>query len=107
MTRREVKGDGGASIKENADLLNRYLKADAKVPIDGKPLEMLKGKTVPADPMGAAKVIYDAIDDVLTYGKDKPGWGEGDSVWACESKRATVATSTACFCRWRGCVHPR
>jgi transglutaminase-like putative cysteine protease len=86
VTRREVKGDGGVCIKENADLLNRYLKADAKVPINGKPLEMLKGKTVPADPMGAAKVIYDAIDDALTYGKDKPGWGEGDSVWACESK---------------------
>jgi transglutaminase-like putative cysteine protease len=36
--------------------------------------------------MGAAKAIYDVIDDALTYGKDKPGWGEGDSVWACESK---------------------
>jgi hypothetical protein len=35
---------------------------------------------------GAAKVIYNVIDDALTYGKDKPGWGEGDSVWACESK---------------------
>jgi transglutaminase-like putative cysteine protease len=86
VTRREVKGDGGADIKENADLLSRYLKADAKVPIDGKPLEMLKGKNVLTDPMGAAKVIYNVIDDALTYGKDKPGWGEGDSVWACESK---------------------
>ncbi len=86
VTRREVKGDGGAEVKENANLLGRYLKADAKVPITGKPLEMLKGKKLPADSMGAAKVIYDAIDDALTYGKDKPGWGEGDSTWACESK---------------------
>ena len=44
VTRREVKGDGGVHIKENGDLLKRYLKADAKVPIDGKPLEMLKGQ---------------------------------------------------------------
>jgi transglutaminase-like putative cysteine protease len=86
VTRREAKGDGGTDVTENADLLARYLKADAKVPIDGKPLEMLKGKNLPKDQMGAAKVIYDAIDDALTYGKDKPGWGEGDSVWACESK---------------------
>ena len=86
VTRREVKGDGGADVKENADLLSWCLKADAKVPIDGKPLEMLKGQNVPADPMAAAKVIYDVIDDALIYGKDKPGWGEGDSVWACESR---------------------
>jgi transglutaminase-like putative cysteine protease len=86
VTRREAKGDGGADIKENAELMGRYLKADAKVPIDGKPLEMLKGVNMPMDQVGAAKVIYNVIDDALTYGKDKPGWGEGDSVWACESK---------------------
>jgi len=97
VTRREVKGDGGAKVKENAELLNRYLKADAKVPIDGKPLEMLKGKNVPTDAMGAAKVIYDAIDDALTYGKDKPGWGEGDSVWACESKTGNCSDFHSLF----------
>ncbi len=31
-------------------------------------------------------MIYDVIDDNLKYGKDKPGWGNGDSVWACDSK---------------------
>ncbi len=86
VTRREVKGDGGKDVKESADQLARYLKADARVPIDGKPLELLQGKDVPKDQFAAARVIYDAIDDDLKYGKDKPGWGNGDSVWACDSK---------------------
>ena len=52
VTRREVKGDGGKDVKENAGLLARYLKADAKVPIDGKPLELLKGKDAAEGPDG-------------------------------------------------------
>ena len=86
VTRREVKGDGGKDVKEGAELLARYLKADARVPIDGKPLELLRGKDVPKDQLAAARVIYDVIDDDLKYGKDKPGWGEGDSAWACDSR---------------------
>ena len=86
VTRREVKGDRRDAVHENAALLKRYLKADAKVPIGGKPLEMLKGKNMPQDQTAAAKVIYNVIDNALTYGKDKPGWGQGDAVWACESK---------------------
>ncbi len=86
VTRREVKGDSGKDVKENADLLARYLKADARVPIDGKPLELLDGKNVPKDQLAAARMFYDVIDDDLKYGKDKPGWGNGDSVWACGSK---------------------
>jgi transglutaminase-like putative cysteine protease len=42
-------------------------------------------------------VIYDAIDDALTYGKDKPGWGEGDSVWACESKTGNCSDFHSLF----------
>ncbi len=41
---------------------------------------------MPKNQLAAARVIYDVIDDDLKYGKDKPGWGNGDSVWACDSK---------------------
>ena len=97
VTRREVKGDGGKDIQEGADLLARYLKADAKVPIDGKPLELLKGKDVPHDQLGAARVIYDVIDDTLKYGKDKPGWGQGDSIWACDNKTGNCSDFHSLF----------
>ena len=86
VTRREVKGDGGKNVKENPDLLAHYLKPDAKVPIDGKPLELLKGVELPKDQTAAARVMYDVIDDALKYGKDKPGWGNGDSAWACDNR---------------------
>jgi uncharacterized protein (TIGR03000 family) len=97
VTRREVKGDGGKEAKESADLMARYLKPDAKVPIDGKPLELLAGKDLPKDPLGAAKVMYDVIDDTLKYGKDKPGWGNGDSVWACDSKTGNCSDFHSLF----------
>jgi uncharacterized protein (TIGR03000 family) len=97
VTRREVKGDGGKEIKESAELMARYLSADAKVPIDGKPLELLKGKDLPDDAMGKAKVIYDVIDDTLKYSMDKPGWGNGDSVWACENRSGNCSEFHSLF----------
>jgi transglutaminase-like putative cysteine protease len=97
VTRRELKGDGGREVKESANLLARYLQADARVPIDGKPLEMLKGKVLPKDQLAAARVIYDVIDDNLKYGKDKPGWGEGDSVWACDNKTGNCSDFHSLF----------
>jgi uncharacterized protein (TIGR03000 family) len=97
VTRREVQGDGGKAIRESAEQMAKYLSADAKVPIDGKPLELLKGKDLPDDPMGKARVIYDVIDDALKYGKDKPGWGNGDSVWACDNKSGNCSDFHSLF----------
>ena len=97
VTRREVKGDGGKEVKESLELMARYLKADARVPIDGKPLELLKDKDMPKDQMAAARVIYDVIDDALKYGKDKPGWGNGDSVWACDNKTGNCSDFHSLF----------
>src|SRR5437763_451579 len=50
------------------------------------PLELLKGKELPADPMGKAKVIYDVVNAHMRYSKEGKGWGRGDAVWACDSK---------------------
>ena len=97
ITRREVKGDGGKVDVEDADLLARYRTADARVPIDGKPLELLKDKQLPRDQMGAARVMYDVIDDTLKYGKDKPGWGNGDSVWACDNRTGNCSDFHSLF----------
>lgn len=58
---------------------------DALAPIGGKPLELLAGKTLPGDSFALARMLYDVVDDHMIYRKDKPGWGRGDAVWACES----------------------
>ena len=89
VTRREVTGPtsqcpvpAGATMSDPAALL----RPDARVPVGGVPSRvLLAGKTVPADPVAAAQVLFDVVDDHLQYRKDKPGWGTGDATWACNS----------------------
>jgi transglutaminase-like putative cysteine protease len=84
VKRKEVKGEGKLSTEEAAKLAD-YLKPDAKVPIDGKPLELVKDKKLPADQTDLARVLYDVVNGHMRYSKEGQGWGRGDSVWACES----------------------
>ena len=86
VTRREVKGEASKEIAEDMARLARLLKPDAKVPIEGKPIDLLKGKPVPADQMEAARLLYDVVNNHMRYSKEGTGWGNGDSVWACESR---------------------
>ncbi len=97
VVRREVRGQTG--MKEPADpaRLRRYLQADALVPITGKPLDLIKDVKLPDDPMEKARVLYDVVNDHLRYGKDLPGWGRGDSCWACESKTGNCSDFHSLF----------
>jgi transglutaminase-like putative cysteine protease len=83
VTRREVKGP--TKGEESAELLARYLQPDRRVPIEGKPLELIQGKELPKDPTASARVFYDLINGHMKYEKKGTGWGNGDSVWACEN----------------------
>ncbi len=85
VTRREVKGDAGVP-KPTAEQVKRFLEADALVPIDGKPLDLIKDKKLPEDQKAAARILYDEVNRHMKYDKP-PGkpWGRGDSVYACES----------------------
>jgi transglutaminase-like putative cysteine protease len=82
VTRREVRGAAG---KEDREALARYLRPDALVPVTGKPLELIKDRKLPDDPLKKARLFYDLVNGHMNYRKDKPGWGRGDSTWACES----------------------
>jgi transglutaminase-like putative cysteine protease len=89
VKRREVRTSGPhATLVKVApeEHIDRYLKPDAKVPIGGKPLELIKDKQVPSDQFAAAKLLYDVVNKHMTYSKKGTGWGQGDAVWACESK---------------------
>jgi transglutaminase-like putative cysteine protease len=89
VVRREVRALTDASHAARQKLSNlqrqRYLQADAKVPIDGKPLEMLDGVILPDKPLDLARRLYATVDDHMRYEKKGTGWGQGDSVWACAS----------------------
>jgi transglutaminase-like putative cysteine protease len=89
VRRQEVKTGFAANLVRKPapdENLTRFLAPDAKVPIKGKPLELLKDKKVPSDQFAAAKMFYDVVDNHMKYSKEGKGWGQGDSVWACDSK---------------------
>jgi transglutaminase-like putative cysteine protease len=84
VTRREVQGGEGKGT-ETAETLAKYLEATARVPVGGKPLELLRGKEVPQDPRAKAQLFYNVVNRHMRYSKEGVGWGRGDAVWACES----------------------
>jgi transglutaminase-like putative cysteine protease len=90
VKRNEVKTDMQANLvlkpKEQEEKIMRFLQPDAKVPITGKPLELIKDTKLPGDQYAAAKVLYDVVNNHMKYSKEGKGWGQGDAVWACDSK---------------------
>jgi len=85
VTRKEVRGASAPEVAD-AKLLDRYLQPDKLVPLEGKPLELIKGKKVPEDHVAAGKMLYDVVNGHVKYSKDGKGWGRGDAVWVCDSK---------------------
>ncbi len=95
VTRQEVIG--GEKDKEDAKLVKRFLQPDKLVPIEGKPLELLKGRTLPKEPKAAARVLYDLVDGHMKYDKSGTGVGRGDAVWACDSKHGNCTDFHSLF----------
>lgn len=82
VTRHETNGGGGAAPGE----LDRLLVADAMIPLDGKVARIADTLWTPADPVGAARVLYDHVLAQMRYDKPDGGaWGRGDAEWACDS----------------------
>ncbi|MFQ5732583.1 MAG: transglutaminase-like domain-containing protein, partial [Planctomycetaceae bacterium] len=64
----------------------RFLAPNAKVPLDGKPLELLAGLKLPNEGLGLGRKLYNRVDAHMKYDKSKPGYGHGDVLWACDSR---------------------
>lgn len=87
---------------ENASLSKKeseqYLAADKLVPITGLPADLAvkvtTGKTAPLD---KARAIYDYVFETLRYDKTGTGWGHGDVLWACDSKRGNCTDFHSLF----------
>jgi transglutaminase-like putative cysteine protease len=93
VKREEARSDVRGSLHLQpapGEKIDRYLQPDAKVPIVGKPLEVLqtglKGQALPKDGFAAAKTMYDVVNRYMTYKKVGKGWGQGDVLWACDSR---------------------
>ncbi len=77
---------------------SQYLGPDKLVPITGRPAELAAqvtaGKTSQLD---KARAIYDYVFDNMRYDKTGTGWGHGDVLWACDSKRGNCTDFHSLF----------
>ncbi len=78
--------------------LARFLQADRLVPIDGLPAQLASEQTKgSATPLDKAHAIYDYVFKTMKYDKSGTGWGHGDVLWACDSKRGNCTDFHSLF----------
>jgi transglutaminase superfamily protein len=84
VMRNEVRGSTSELMDD--PMVAQFLNSDARVPIDGKPLTLLAGRKLPMEQLPLARALYDLVNSHMRYSKEGTGWGQGDAVWACDSK---------------------
>ena len=95
VTRKEYVAvrDGVAAKKASyappsAQMLQRYLQPDKLVPLNSAIADLAKEQTAGANTqIEKAHKIYNYVASTMRYDKSGEGWGRGDEVWACDSKR--------------------
>jgi len=82
----------------NEAMLKRYLEPDRLVPLN-EPIAQLARQQTAGDttPVQKARHIYDYVVATMRYDKSGEGWGRGDAVWACTSKRGNCTDFHSLF----------
>lgn len=71
-----------------AAVLDRFLRPDRLVPLDGIVRALAQQATAGRDePLAKARAIYDYVVATVRYDKSGQGWGRGDAVFACTARR--------------------
>ena len=104
-TRREHKVPlNDASLKDASasaspdPLMQRYLEPDKLVPLGGTIAELAKEHTAgDTTPIEKARHIYEYVVATMRYDKSGEGWGRGDAIWACTSKRGNCTDFHSLF----------
>jgi transglutaminase-like putative cysteine protease len=79
-------------------MLQRYLEPDQLVPLNGTIAELAKEHTSPdMTPLQKGRSIYEYVVATMRYDKSGEGWGHGDAVWACTSKRGNCTDFHSLF----------
>jgi transglutaminase-like putative cysteine protease len=78
--------------------LQRYLEPDKLVPLNGTIAELAKEHTAgDTTAIQKARHIYDYVLATMRYDKTGEGWGRGDAIWACTSKRGNCTDFHSLF----------
>lgn len=85
-TRRDLNGDGDA-LRATLERPENFLQPNSLVVTDGPIAEEARNVAgaVP-DPLGKARALYDHIVGTVRYDKSGTGWGQGDTLYACDSR---------------------
>ena len=79
-------------------MLHRYLEPDKLVPLNGVIGELAKEHTAgDTTQLEKARHIYEYVVATMRYDKSGEGWGHGDAVWACTSKRGNCTDFHSLF----------
>jgi transglutaminase-like putative cysteine protease len=105
VTRKEyVALQGGQTVKRasytppSPAMLKRYLQPDHLVPLDGVIADLAQQQTAgAATPLEKARKIYNYVVSTMHYDKSGDGWGRGDAIWACDSKRGNCTDFHSVF----------
>ena len=82
----------------NEVMLKRYLQPDKLVPLNETIAQLAREQTAgDTSPMQKARHIYDYVVATMRYDKSGEGWGRGDAVWACTSKRGNCTDFHSLF----------
>lgn len=84
-----VRMEGGIDQTEptlTEETKKKYLSANTLVPLDGKPLDLIANVELSDKTMEAAQALYQVVEEHMKYDKSQPGYGNGDVLWACDSK---------------------
>jgi hypothetical protein len=85
VTRSQAKSAGPTKLTEVEKQV--FLSSNRLVPVDGRPAELIKQVDFQgADTRGVARRLYDVVESHMKYDKSKPGYGTGNSTWACDSR---------------------
>lgn len=88
------------SVKKQASEkeLARFLQPDKLVPITGKPAELAAAQVKPGmSDLDKGHAFYDYVFATMKYDKTGTGWGHGDTLWACDSKRGNCTDFHSVF----------
>ncbi|HKT47100.1 MAG TPA: transglutaminase domain-containing protein [Candidatus Acidoferrales bacterium] len=103
-TRREHKVALGAAVRpaafraEDETELRRYLLPDRLVPLNGVIAQLAREHTAgDTTDLQKARHIYEYVVATMRYDKTGEGWGRGDALWACDSKRGNCTDFHSVF----------
>jgi len=102
VTRKEeqvlVNGHPASNARPAQVQLARFLQPDRLVPTDGLPAQLAAEQTKGANtPLDKARAMYDYVFKTMKYDKSGTGWGHGDVLWACDSKRGNCTDFHSLF----------